>query len=249
VPGDPFDYDIPQTPMVITIDGQKQIVQPNKTGYIHYLDAKSGKFLRAVAFVDKIDWVQGYDSAGKPVNMRAAPEEGGAAVELWPSLLGGVNMYPNAYNPGTGDIYLAATNAGMKYGLEEIKIISNVRHFGAYQEFIWGNEMEKAVNVKSGQQAWKNELSKPGYAGGMLTTAGGLTVYSTQGGEFTVADAKTGKIVYQLNLGTAAKAGPITFNHKGKQVFVQALGGLPGFGRDEAWNAEFGSLVVAFTLE
>lgn len=249
VPGDPFDYDIPQTPMVITIDGQKQIVQPNKTGYIHYLDAKSGKFLRAVAFVDKIDWVQGYDANGKPVNMRPAPEEGGAAVELWPSLLGGVNMYPNAYNPDTGDIYLAATNAGMKYGLEEIKIISNVRHFGAYQEFIWGKEMEKAVNVKSGQQAWKNEIDRPGYAGGMLTTAGGLTVYSTQGGEFTVADAKTGKIVYQLNLGTAAKAGPITFNHKGKQVFVQALGGLPGFGRDEAWNAEFGSLVVAFTVE
>jgi hypothetical protein len=30
---------------------------------------------------------------------------------------------------------------------------------------------------------------------------------------------------------------------------VQALGGTPGFGRDEAWGAEFGSLVVAFTLD
>lgn len=249
VPGDPFDYDIPQTPMVITIDGKKTVVQPNKTGFIHYLDAKSGKFIRAVPFVEKIDWAQGYDANGRPINMAGVPVEGGAAVELWPSLLGGVNMYPNAYSPNTGNLYLAATNAGMKYGLEEIKVISNVRHFGAYQEFIWGNEMDKAVNVKSGQQAWRNELTRPGYAGGMLTTAGNITVYSTQGGEFTVADATTGKVVFQVNLGTAAKAGPITFKHNGKQMFVQALGGTPGFGRDEAWNAEFGSLVVAFRLD
>ena len=91
---------------------------------------------------------------------------------MWPSLLGGVNMYPNAYNPQTGNLYLAATNAGMKYGLEEIKVISNVRHFGAYQEFIWGNEIDKAVNVSTGAEVWRNELAKPGYAGGMLTTAG-----------------------------------------------------------------------------
>ena len=76
---------------------------------------------------------------------------------MWPSLLGGVNMYPNAYNPKTGELYLAATNGAMKYGLEEIKVISNVRHFGAYQEFIWGNEMQIAVNAKTGKEAWRNE--------------------------------------------------------------------------------------------
>jgi hypothetical protein len=35
--------------------------------------------------------------------------------------------------------------------------------------------------------------------------------------------------------------------HNGKQYIVQALGGLPGFGRDEAHNAEFGSVVVGFS--
>ncbi len=47
VPGDPWDFDIPQTPMIITIDGKKTIVQPNKTGYIHHLDAATGKFIKA----------------------------------------------------------------------------------------------------------------------------------------------------------------------------------------------------------
>ena len=156
-------------------------------------------------------------------------------------------MYPNAYNPKTGDLYLAATNGSMKYGLEDIKVISNVRHFGAYQEFVWGNEVNLAVNAKTGKEVWRNEESKPGYAGGMLTTAGNVTVFTTQGGEFRVVDATTGKKLYSANLGTTAKAGPITFLHNGKQYVVQAVGGQPGFGRDEAHNLEFGSAVVAFT--
>jgi len=247
VPGDPWDYDIPQTPMLINIDGKQTVVQPNKTGYIHYLDAKTGKFIKAVPFADKITWIKGYDANGRPIQQVALPKEGGDPVEIWPSLLGGVNMYPNAYNPKTGDLYLAATNAGMKYGFEDIKVISNVRHFGAYQEFIWGNEVNLAVNAKSGKEAWRNEDNKPGYAGGMMTTAGNITAYTTQGGEFRVVNATTGEVLYTMNLHTAAKAGPITYMPNGKQYIVQALGGLPGFGRDEAHNAEFGSVVVGFS--
>jgi glucose dehydrogenase len=64
-----------------------------------------------------------------------------------------------------------------------------------------------------------------------------------------VADATNGKVLYSMNLGVAAKSGPITYSHAGKQYIVQALGGLPGFGRDEPWKSEFGSMVVGFTLE
>jgi glucose dehydrogenase len=64
-----------------------------------------------------------------------------------------------------------------------------------------------------------------------------------------VANATTGEVLYSLNLGIAAKAGPATYSVNNKQYIVQALGGTPGFGRDEAWGAEFGSAVVAFTLE
>lgn len=249
VPGDPWDFDIPQTPMLIKIDGRKTIVQPNKTGYTHHLDAKTGTFLAAHKFIDKIDWIKGYGKDGRPVGQVALPNEGGDPVEIYPSLLGGVNMYPSAYNPKTGNLYLAASETGMKYGFEEIKVISNVRHFGAFQEFIWGNETDKAVNLKTGQEVWRNEISKPGYAGGMMTTAGNITVYTTQGGSFTVANATTGEILFSANLGIAAKSGPMTFANNGKQYIVQALGGTPGFGRDEPWKAEFGSIVAAFTLE
>ncbi len=248
VPGDPWDYDIPSTPMVVEIDGKKTIVQPNKTGYIHHLDAKTGKFLKADLFVDKINWIKGYDKNGRPIGQIPLPEEGGDPVEVWPSLLGGVNMYPSAYNPKTGLVYLPATESGMMYGFEEIKIISNVRHFGAYQEFIWEDEVDKAVDLKTGKEVWRDrQVGKPGYAGGMLTTAGNITVYTTQGGTFKVMDAKSGKELYSLNLNIPAKSGPLTFKHKGKQYIVQALGSQAQFGRDEILGTEFGSAIVAFT--
>lgn len=248
VPADPWDFDVPQTPILIKMDGKTVVAHPNKTGYIHYLDAATGKFIKADLFVDKINWIKGYDNNGRPVDMIGLPKEGGAPVEVWPSLLGGVNMYPNAYNPRTGLMYLASTNAGMKYGFEEIKVISNVRHFGAYQEFIWGNEINQAWNPSTGKQVWRDEKSKPGYAGGMLTTAGNLTIYTTQGGVFQAVNATSGEIIYSKSLGTTAKAGPMTFSVDGKQMIVQTLGGTPGFGRDDAHGLEFGSMVVAFTL-
>ena len=248
VPGDPFDYDIPQTPLLINLDGKKTIVQPNKTGFMHYLEPTTGAFIKATPFADKITWSKGYDKNGRPIDMTPPPKEGGDPVDIYPSLLGGVNMYPNAYNPKTNLVYLAATQGGMRYGLEEIKVISNVRHFGAYQEFMWQNEVQIAVDAKTGKEVWRNEETKPGYAGGMLTTAGNLVFYATQGGEFRAVNASTGKILFTMKGGTAAKAGPMTFTHKGRQYVVQPLGGQPGFGRDEAWGEEFGSVIVAFTI-
>ena len=47
----------------------------------------------------------------------------------------------------------------------------------------------------------------------------------------------------------AAKAGPATYTAGGKQMIVQALGGTPGFGRDEAHKSEFGHMIVGFTVE
>lgn len=248
VPGDPWDFDLPQTPMVIDIDGRKTIVQPNKTGYIHHLDAKTGEFLKADLFIDRINWISGYGSDGRPQDMIALPEEGGDPVLVEPGLLGGVNMYPSAYNPKTGLVYLPAAESAMMYGFEEIKIISNVRHFGAYQEFEWGDEVDKAVNVKTGKEVWRDtQVGKPGYAGGMLTTAGNITVYTTQDDTFKVVNAKTGKELYSKDLNIAAKSGAMTFKHNGKQYIVQALGSMAQFGRDEILGLEYGHAIVAFT--
>ena len=86
------------TPVIVEINNQKTLVHANKTGYMHYLDAKTGKFLQAPQIADKITWANGYDSDGNPIWAQAVPEEGVEAI-VWPGLLGAVNMSPVAYNP------------------------------------------------------------------------------------------------------------------------------------------------------
>jgi alcohol dehydrogenase (cytochrome c) len=246
VPGDPWDFDVVQTPMLISIDGKKTIVHPNKTGFIHYLEPKTGKFLKALLFADKINWTKGYDADGRPTGQLDLPIEGGPKIDVWPSVLGGVNMYPSAYNPMTGYLYLPAANIGMQYFYEDIKILSNVRNLGANWEFIWGYEVNEARDVKSGGEVWRDQKSKNGYAGGMLTTAGNLVFYTSQSGAFQAVNATTGEILYTFNLGTTAYAGPITFMVDGKQCVVQAVGGTPAkFGYQEH-HMELGGLVAAF---
>jgi alcohol dehydrogenase (cytochrome c) len=246
VPGDPWDYDTMHTPLLVTIDGAKSIVQPNKTGYIHILDAKSGKFMRAMPFADKITWAKGYDNAGNPNWSFPVPEEG-KTVEVWPSLLGAVNMYPSAYNPKTGLVYTAGREAAMSYVFEKVQVVSNVRNLGASFEILpGGSEVERGNDVKSGKEKWRYETKKAGFSGGMMTTAGNLTVWSTQGGEMTVADATTGKVLFQLAANATSKSGPMTYMVDGKQQITFAFGGTGGFGSvaDDWKNTNNGSVLV-----
>ncbi|MCZ6553303.1 MAG: hypothetical protein O7A67_05815, partial [SAR324 cluster bacterium] len=233
------------TPMLMTIDGKRTVIQPNKTCYIHYLDARTGKFLQAPPFCDKITWAKGYNRQGVPIWDFPVPEEG-VEIELWPSLLGGTNMYPSAINHKIGMIYLASREAAMSYTFEKVQIVSNVRNLGAAFEILpGGKEVERAMRLKDGAEVWRVETEKAGYAGGMLATAGGLAVWATQGGELTVANASNGEILWQMDTNTASKAGPITYMVDGKQRITWALGGSPGFGSaPDDWNVNHASFVI-----
>ena len=132
VPGDPWDFDIPQTPMLINIDGRKTVVHPNKTGFIHYLDAETGQFLRAPSFVDRLNWIQGYDVEGRPVGQIDMPMEDGEAVEVWPSLFGRCEHVSECLQSADWkSVFGGGRMQAWTINFEEIKVIANVRHFGA----------------------------------------------------------------------------------------------------------------------
>jgi alcohol dehydrogenase (cytochrome c) len=232
--------------MLFTIDGRRTVIQPNKTCFIHYLDARDGTFLQAPRFCDKITWADGYDRKGEPIWSQPVPKEG-ETIELWPSMLGGVNLYPSAINPRTGMLYLAAQEVGIAWSYEKIQVTSNVQSLGvSYEILSGGREVDKAVDLRTGAEIWRHDANKAGYAGGMLTTAGGLAIWATQGGELTVADATNGKVLWQLNANTTAKSGPITYMVDGQQQITFALGGSGGFGSvaDDWKNTNHGSMVI-----
>jgi len=230
VPGDPWDYDTMQTPILHTIDGRRTIIHPNKTGYTHYLDAATGEYLQAPQFADRINWAKGYNPDGTPIWDHPVPAEG-ETVEIWPSLLGGTNMYPNALNPNTGMVYLARQEAAMSYVFEKVQIVSNVRNLGAVFEVLpGGTQIASAHDIKSGAENWRVTVSKGGYMGGMLTTGGNLTIFADQGGQIYVTNATTGEVLYNFSTNSTSKSGPSTYLVGGEQRITFALGGTPQFG-------------------
>ncbi len=248
VPGDPFDYDVPGVPMIITVGGSKTIVQPNKTGYMHYLDAATGEFLRVARISDKITWAEGYGKDGRPINQVTLPKEGDPQIEIWPSLLGAVNLYPSAYNPNTGMIYMPTRHKSMLYGFEKVQYRAKAANFGAVFEFPeGGNEINLAYDVESGTEVWRDHKATDGYAGGMLTTAGNLVFYGSQGGIFHAVEATTGEVLYTFNMGTTFKAGPMTYMLDGTQYVVGLAGHVPGLGNEDHPLEPNGGYLYAFT--
>ena len=81
----------------------------------------------------------------------------------------------------------------------------------------------------------------------MLTTAGNLTIYATQGGLVTIVNATTGEIVYSFNTNSTSHSGPITYVDGGEQLITFALGGQPTFGSAPDDNkTNHSSLMVTF---
>lgn len=248
VPGDPWDYDTMNVPMVISVNGKKTIVQPNKTGFVHYLDPADGTFLGAVPFADKITWADGYGADGRPINQATLPKEGEPQIEVWPSLLGAVNLYPSAYNPDTGLLYMPTRHKSMLYGFEKVQYRAKAANFGAVFEFPeGGNEINMAYDVAGRKEVWRDHKASDGFAGGMLTTAGNLVFYGSQGGIFHAVDATTGEILYTFNMGTTFKAAPMTYMIDGTQYVVGLAGHEPGLGNNDHPLEPNGGYLYAFT--
>ena len=84
----------------------------------------------------------------------------------------------------------------------------------------------------------------------MLTTAGGLTLWATQGGELTVADARSGKILWRFAANVTEKSAPLTYLVDGRQQITFALGGSRGIGSiAEDWNnVNYASILITLGL-
>ncbi|MEZ5392035.1 MAG: PQQ-binding-like beta-propeller repeat protein [Bryobacterales bacterium] len=64
-PHDVWDWDAQEPPLLLdlTIKGKKRkvVVQANRNGFYYILDRKTGEFLHASPFVDKLTWAKGID--------------------------------------------------------------------------------------------------------------------------------------------------------------------------------------------
>ena len=239
-PQDAWDYDGVNELVLadLTIAGKKTPVymKADRNGFFYVVNRETGKIVSAEKYVPTT-WASKIDVAtGKPVedpDKRPGPNH--PVKGVCPNLIGGKNWQPMSFNPQTGLVYIPSNNVCMDWSVSEVNYRKGVFYLGA--EFPThagpGGYMGElmAWDPVAQKKVWGVKTDLP-FNGGTLTTAGGLTFWGDLHGVFRAFDAKNGKELWKIPLGSGIGAGPISYAVNGKQYVAVVVGrtaAIPAF--------------------
>ena len=200
---------------------------PGKTGVVYTLDINTGEFLwaRPTVFQNVISRIDG--ATGKAtVNPDAVFTAKDQERLICPGSAGGKNWPAGAYNPETNVMFFPLQNLCMNarvtagsrdpslvYGLSMPGVLApGAQNVGG----VW------AISVETGRTLWKQE-----FRAGVLpivSTGGGLVFSGDANGRFRALDDRSGKVLWEINLGAPVSGFPIAFAVDGKQYMAVATG-------------------------
>src|SRR5713226_4583656 len=112
-PHDLHDYDATQVPVLLDANWEgrprKLLLHANRNGFLYVLDRTTGKVLSAKPFAHII-WAKEIGSDGRPV-IAPGSEPTAEGARVCPSALGATNWFSPSYNPQTGWLYVASSEA------------------------------------------------------------------------------------------------------------------------------------------
>src|SRR5712671_1248158 len=200
---------------------------PGKTGVVYTLDRQTGEFLWARPTVyqnviSKIDGSTGAVTVNEEVTFTGINQ----SRFVCPGSTGGKNWPAGAYSPLTNMMYFplqnlcntATTTTDQRdpskvYGLSMVqKLAPNTDKVGTVF----------AIAVDTGRTAWKYEQRAGTLS--LVATGGGLIFGGDDNGRFRALDDKTGKILWETNLGSPVSGFPISFAVGGKQYVAVTTG-------------------------
>ncbi len=224
-PNESWDWDEVSPPILVDFrrNGRtvKGLVDAARNGYLWFLERSSGP----ITFVEGKPYVHqnvftGLDPVtGRPtINPDRKPGTGKMA-EFCPSLWGGKNWAPGAFNPDSRLLYIPANNnlcmssigreveyepgAGFTGATTTLAVEPGADHIGEVQ----------AWNVDTGQKVWTHPFPNNSQNWGpILTTAGGL-LFSGGSNDclFRAYDAATGEVLWEFPTNSGVIGPPVSF--------------------------------------
>jgi len=243
-PHDAWDYDGVNELVFadLPVAGKKTpvLMTANRNGFFYVLDRANGKLVSAKQFVDGVNWATGIDmKTGTPIEAAGNAKRAGLgrkASDVCPGLLGAKNWQPMSYDQKTGLVYLPTHNwcmdmEGIQADYKRGTMYLNVNYDhdkpgkGGYLGGV------KAWDPVAQKTVWFNKDALP-WAGGVLSTAGGVVFHGDITGWFKALDAKSGKTLWKFNAGSGISAAPMTYTLDGKQYVAVVSGrtlSIPAF--------------------
>ena len=255
VPGETWDYNSSMDIVLadLRIDGKtvKALMHAPKNGFFYVIDRSNGKLV-SVGKIAKTTWATDIDrKTGRPIEVKGSRYENGDAI-VWPSPFGAHNWHAMSYSPKTGLAYIPKVELAARFNDQKNELIdwrSPKFRFDVAVDTGFGNDIPRDTGV-SALIAWDPirqrkvwEAPQDGFWNpGTMVTAGNLVFQGRANGDFIAYDAKTGRKLWSVFLGSGISAPPITYEVDGRQ-YVSLLvgwgGAGVGFGGGSA-NAKYG---------
>ena len=206
--------------------GEKRKVMtgiPGKTGLVYTLDRATGEFLWARPTI-KQTVVSNIDGAtGKvTVNPEALFHKKGDTAVICPTMSGGKNWWGGTYSPVTNAMYYTMLNtcATMTSTADKPSDDSLYAVAGRTTLAPGNNNAGSlyAISASTGETLWQFD-QRAGMLS-LLSTGSGLLFGGDANGRFRAFDQKTGKVLWEVNLGASVTGYPISYTVNGKQYLA-----------------------------
>jgi alcohol dehydrogenase (cytochrome c) len=240
---DSWDWDEVAAPLLFDVERSGRsipaLVHPGRNGYLWLLERSESKisFVDAWPFVHQDVFTKIDSRTGRPeYDMDKKPSTGRVA-SFCPSLWGGKNWTPAAYNPTTRLLYVPANdNLCMSWEGEKATYVPGERFTGIAVRRNRGMFLREgathvgelqAWDVGKGKKVWTSTFEGPNW-GPVLTTAGGLVFMGgTSDRYFRAFDAETGEILWKQRTNSGITGVPTSYSVGGVQyVAVQSGWGV-----------------------
>mgnify|MGYP003575225932 CR=1 FL=1 len=200
---------------------------PGKTGVVYTLDRKTGEFLWARPTVSQnvIRAIDG-NTGAVTVNEETLFTRINQSVITCPGSSGGKNWPAGAYSPLTNTMYFPLQNmCQTATTTTDQRDPSKVYGLTMAQQLPLGVDKLGtvfAISVENGQTTWKYEQRAGTLS--VVATGGGLVFGGDSAGRFRALDDRTGKVLWETDLGSPVSGFPVTFAVGGKQYIAVAAG-------------------------
>ena len=224
-PHDLYDWDLQNSPVLTTANGQAVVIGSGKAGILIELNAQTGKLIWKLP----VGVHSGHDNDGLLTEhlTPASPDPLPAKYELEPSVFGGVES-PLASNGST--VFAAVNNLGLPMTAK-----STSESGKAFEALIASATGEMvAINQDTGKVEWADKLPSSPY--GAATVTNNVVFTTTYSGYLYAFNATTGAILLKTPMSSGSNA-PVAVD--GDYVIAGAGVQAPKSGRQ---------LIIAYKL-
>jgi alcohol dehydrogenase (cytochrome c) len=225
-PRDWHDWDVSNTPTLVTTRGGRQLMAFNpKNGFLYVYDVRVDQLLykRSVTRFDNAD----------------AELSTAHPTHFCPGSYGGGEWNGTAYDPRTNLLFSGDTEWCTSIIVQHVPEIRATKPGYSWLGGVITNPMQEqtgeqdshtrwggwvyATDADTGQWVWRVKSNYPALSG-ITPTAGGLVFFGDMGGNFYALDAASGHPLWKQNLTGAIGGGVITYSIAGQQRVAVAAG-------------------------